>query len=232
MSGVSGSQCPICGGIEFDDHIVLWPELIATWALSPEEVDYINRQQGSSCRQCGGNIRSGALAKALCVFFNHNGNLDQLLVLPPSLRILEVNEAGTIHRRLERFPGHRYASFPQCDLMKMSFEDESFDLILHSDTLEHVEFPMKALLETKRVLARGGAAIFTVPIVVGRLSRSRHGLPHSFHGSPGMESTDLRVHTEFGADIWCMVLEAGFDQCRLISYQYPAGIAVMAVKQA
>jgi hypothetical protein len=38
------------------------------------------------------------------------------------------------------------------------------------------------------------------------------------------------VHTEFGSDIWCIVLDAGFSECRLISYQYPAGIAVLAVK--
>ena len=112
----------------------------------------------------------------------------------------------------------------------MSFEDESFDLIVHSDTLEHVKSPQKALQESKRVLAKGGAIIFTVPIVVGRLARSRYELSPAFHGAPDTKFAELQVHTEFGADTWCMIMEAGFSECRLISYQYPSGIAVVAIK--
>lgn len=230
MSMPISSPCPICGGIEFDDHQVLWPELIAAWELSPVETAYINLQQGSLCRQCGGNIRSGALAKAICSFLGHKGTLDQFLLQPSKLAILEVNEAGTLHSRLAQFSSHRFGSFPDCNLMEMSFPDESFDVVVHSDTLEHVECPLTALREIKRVLVGGGATIFTVPIIVGRLSRSRHGLPPAYHGAPGTESSDLCVRTEFGADLWCLIMEAGFGECRLVSYNYPSGIAVVATK--
>ena len=222
------SPCPICGGVEFDEHQVLWPELIAAWELSLAETAYINRQQGSLCRQCGGNVRSGALAKAICSFLGHKGTLDQFLLHPSKLAILEVNEAGTLNSRLAQFSSHRFGSFPDCNLMEMSFPDESFDLVVHSDTLEHVECPLTALREIKRVLVEGGATIFTVPIIVGRLSRSRHGLPPAYHGASGSESPDLCVQTEFGADLWCMIIEAGFSECRLVSYNYPSGIAVVA----
>ena len=224
------SPCPICGGIEFDDHQVLWPDLIAAWELSPAETAYINRQQGSLCRQCGGNIRSGALAKAICSFLRHEGTLDQLLLRPPICEILEVNEAGTLHSRLSQFSSHKFGSFPDCNLMEMTFADESFDLVVHSDTLEHVEYPLMALREIKRVLVGGGATVFTVPIIVGRLSRSRNGFPPSYHGASGSESPDLCVRTEFGADLWCMIMGAGFSECRLVSYNYPSGISVVAIK--
>lgn len=230
MSMPISSPCPICGGIEFDDHEVLWPTLIAAWELSPTETAYINRQQGSLCRQCGGNVRSGALAKAICSFLRHKGTLDQLLLHPPKFEILEVNEAGTLHSRLAQFSNHRFGTFPDCNLMEMSFPDESLDLVVHSDTLEHVECPSTALREIKRVLVRGGATVFTVPIIVGRLSRSRHGLPPAYHGASGSESPDLCVRTEFGADLWCMIMEVGFSECRLVSYNYPSGIAVVAIK--
>src|SRR5208282_3830755 len=42
-------------------------------------------------------------------------------------------------------------------------------LVIHSDTLEHVERPVRALEECRRVLAPGGRVCFTVPIIVGRL---------------------------------------------------------------
>jgi SAM-dependent methyltransferase len=44
-------------------------------------------------------------------------------------------------------------------------EDGSFDTILCSDVLEHLEEPGRALAEAFRVLAPGGAAIFSVPHV-------------------------------------------------------------------
>ena len=31
-----------------------------------------------------------------------------------------------------------------------------------------------------------------------------------------------------GADVWCQVLESGFDECRIVPYRYPAGIALIA----
>jgi hypothetical protein len=38
--------CCVCGGNKFDFVEVLWPELISDWELLPDEVDYVNRQQG------------------------------------------------------------------------------------------------------------------------------------------------------------------------------------------
>ena len=55
-----------------------------------------------------------------------------------------------------------------------------------------------------------GRCIFTVPIVVGRMSRTRTGLKNSYHGTPGQGGGDYIVHTEFGADVWRYVVEAGF----------------------
>jgi hypothetical protein len=70
--------------------------------------------------------------------------------------------------------------------------------------------------------------IFTTPIIVDRMSRSREGLPASYHGQPGIPAADQVVHTEFGADFWKTVFEAGFSQCNLYAFEYPAAIAVVA----
>ncbi len=58
----------------------------------------------------------------------------------------------------------------------------TFDIVVHSDTLEHVENPVHALAECRRVLKPGGALCFTVPIIVGRLTRNRKGLPPELPG--------------------------------------------------
>jgi SAM-dependent methyltransferase len=49
------------------------------------------------------------------------------------------------------------------DITALTFDDESFDLIVSSDVLEHVPLLDKAFKETARVLRPGGVHLFTVP---------------------------------------------------------------------
>lgn len=49
------------------------------------------------------------------------------------------------------------------NLEKMTFTDETFDLIITQDVFEHVMHPADAFREINRVLKPGGAHIFTMP---------------------------------------------------------------------
>lgn len=220
--------CAVCGAADYRDGEVLWQGLIDEWELSSEEAAYVNRQQGTQCVRCGANLRSIALAKALCASQGFEGTLDELIASAPVFSLLEVNDAGTLHGRLSQLSGHRLASYPEYDLMELALPDGELDLIVHSDTLEHVPDPMRALREMLRVLAPRGCAVFTVPIIVGRLGRSREGMAPSFHGNPSESASDLMVHTEYGADVWVDVLRAGFSSCELVPFSFPAGIAIIA----
>jgi SAM-dependent methyltransferase len=115
-------------------------------------------------------------------------------------------------------------------MQRMSFADSSIDVIIHSDTLEHVPDSKAALKESLRVLKPGGHLFYTVPIVIGRLTRTRHGLPRSYHGRPGVNRDDCIVQTEYGADFWCEIFEAGFRELRLTSLIFPASVAIHAIK--
>jgi len=112
----------------------------------------------------------------------------------------------------------------------MDFETASIDVIIHSDTLEHIPDPKAALKESWRILKEGGHLFYTVPIVVGRLTRTRHGLPPSHHGSAETTREDLKVQTEYGADFWCEIFEAGFRRVALTSLIFPASVAISATK--
>jgi len=69
-----------------------------------------------------------------------------------------------------------------------------------------------------------------VPIVVGCLTSSREGLAPSYHGSPGANREDFKVQTEYGADFWCEIFEAGFHEVTLTSLIFPAAVAIHAIK--
>ena len=171
-----------------------------------------------------------ALAEAIGRCIGHAGPLTGLANTAPvrDLRVLQINKILGLDAVLAALPRHRLASHPAIDIVALDFPDAAFDLVVHSDTLEHVVAPRHALAECRRVLAPGGFCCFTVPVVVGRMSRSRAGLPTSYHGAPGIELEDFRVHTEFGADVWTYVLEAGFSACELVALEYPGGLAIRA----
>jgi len=229
MSNIS--CCPVCGGKEFSKRSVLWPELISDWQLSPQEVEYIERQQGFSCNCCGNNLRSMALAAAIMNAYQFAGTLNEFVTskLANTLKVLEINESGGLSKILTKLPNYKLACYPEYDMNKLTFGSGSFDLVIHSDTLEHVSRPISGLMECYRILRSKGRCIFTVPIVVGRMTRSRERLKNSFHGAPGQNPKDYIVHTEFGADVWCYVASAGFSSIKIHNFEYPAGLAIEAV---
>ena len=229
-SNVRAIACAICGGNQFEDRAVLWPLLIAEWGLSLDEAAYIDRQQGRTCARCGANLRIIALARSLA---REWGAGPVLADFPASeragrLRVLEINGAQAITDVLRRMPQHKLINYPEHDMQALDIDDGTFDAVIHSDTLEHVPDPCAGLRECRRLLAPGGSLFFTVPIIVGRMTRNRDGLPPSYHGNVSESGEDFRVQTEFGADAWCMVMEAGFSEVSLTAVEYPCAIAITA----
>jgi 2-polyprenyl-3-methyl-5-hydroxy-6-metoxy-1,4-benzoquinol methylase len=208
---------------------VLWNELIAEWRLSPPEAEAIDRREGVRCTGCGASLRSMALASALVRTFGRTETLEELMSgVGANLRILEINEAGSLTPYLSRASGHRLVRYPEVDMHALPFPSGRFDLVVHSDTLEHVERPVRALEECRRVLVPGGYCAFTVPIVIGRLTLSREGMLPSFHGNPAVPDPAFTVRTEYGADAWGQAVEAGFAECRIIPYEGTSNVALVA----
>jgi SAM-dependent methyltransferase len=224
--------CTCCGSMELASHKVLWPELVREWRLSAYEVEYIDRQQGLQCQRCSSNLRTMALALAICRCYGHNGTFADFIseARTRRLRVLEINEAGGLTPFLSELPGHTIQRYPDVDMRHMPYPEHSYDLVVHSDTLEHVPNPIAALTECYRVLAPGGYCVFTIPVIVDRITRSRAGLPRSYHGSPGQRAADLAVETEYGCDAWAHLILAGFQECRLITPEFPSALAFVGAR--
>ena len=222
--------CVCCGSTEFVDRPILWQELIDTWRLSADEVAYINRQQGTACCRCESNMRSQALAAAMMDCAGYDGPFAAFVRTPTAqaLSVLEINTAGTLTPFLRQLAQHTLCVYPDANMMALPYADARFDMVVHSDTLEHVPDPVRGLRECARVLRPGGYCAFTVPIVIGRLTASRRGAPPSYHGA-ATNPADCLVHTEYGVDAWTQVIAAGFRECRIRALEYPAALALVGV---
>ena len=229
---LKNTTCPVCGSNRFRNTKVLWPELIHDWGLNEEETAYIDRQQGLACETCNNNLRSMVLAKAILSRLGETKTLKEIAgrFRHRNLKILEINEAGNLTPVLKLFPGHQLVTYPEAEMTKLNFNNDTWDLVVHSETLEHVHDPHAGLKECHRILKKGGACIFTVPIVVDRMTRSRNGLKASYHGDPTNPTEDYRVVTEFGADVWSYTIKSGFQSCRIHSMEFPGGLGLEAQK--
>jgi SAM-dependent methyltransferase len=251
-------RCPACGLTgEFVSKQVLWPELIAQWELSPQWVHWFDQREGCACAGCGSSLRSGQLARVITdevqTMTEASGTCLSNLFEDPrvqALRIAEINSAGTLHQFLSKCPNLRYSEYggtspgiPSESLMHLSYADSSFDLVVTSETLEHVPDIDVALSEVRRVLKPGGTHIFTVPVVWERAkTRQRayiqngtlvHALPPSYHGSRPEKETngDYLVFYEFGVDFVERCRGAEFDIRVVRDKENPALAVFIARKQ-
>lgn len=150
------------------------------------------------------------------------------------LRILEPSPGGPTFRKFKKECGMyvptRYHSgagtgavvegMLVADLEDLGFDDESFDIVITQDVLEHVFDPAAAFREIMRVLKPGGAHIFTVPYYplrdTVRRADPRSGsveclLPPIYHGDP-YDPKGALVVTEWGKDITSIIHAAsGMD---------------------
>lgn len=110
----------------------------------------------------------------------------------------------------EDIPPGEFKSGHRCEnLERLTFDDNTFDLVVTQDVLEHVLNPELAFKEISRVLRPDGAHVFTVPYYYWqktfiRARKTHHGMeylaPKIYHGNPIDENGSLVV-TEWGEEL-------------------------------
>lgn len=172
------------------------------------------------CNRCGSIPRERALMLAIERFY-------------PGWRKLIIHESspgnrGTSLRLAAECPGYFgsqfYPDLPagsterrwRCEnLEALTLSDESVDLHVTQDVLEHVFDPARVFEEVARTLKPGGAHVFTVPLVnKAAPSRRRarlaadgtiqHLEPPQYHGNP-IDSAGSLVTMDWGYDIGAFI---------------------------
>ncbi|HEY5138450.1 MAG TPA: class I SAM-dependent methyltransferase, partial [Methylococcales bacterium] len=181
------------------------------------------------CLNCGSIPRERALMLTIDSYF-------------PNWRSLTIHESSPDNRGasrrlsqecsqyipsqffLDKKPGSIVGNFRCENLETLTFADESIDLHITQDVLEHVFHPSIVFSEIARTLKPGGAHIFTVPIVnkhkpsklraqISDGGQISHLEPPIYHGNPINDDGSL-VTVDWGFDI-CRHI---FESCGLFTH--------------
>lgn len=235
-------HCDVCGRVRpmLYGRRIVPRRLEELWGLSPRLAEALARKESCICTACGAKLRCRRLARVVLDHYPVGnppapaGSLARWVEQPETqlLRVAEINRIDGLHEmllRLDHFeasdyqpgaePGALVEGVRSEDLTRLTYPDESFDLVLTSETLEHVPDLDGALAEIRRVLRPGGRHVFTVPVLPGTARTFARAVVE-----PDGRITDLAprichpggdwgypVFTELGTDLPDRLRLAGFE---------------------
>jgi SAM-dependent methyltransferase len=240
--------CSVCGAeskFVFNSWVIR-PEQVADEGC-PDVVLAYARRESLFCRLCCSSLRVRGIADVLLSLYGNGAKSIAEMVHQGDFRksdVAEINpigSMGSLHAFLAHLPHLAFSEYHSAerlgeivggarneDICRLTYADQSFDLVLTSEILEHVPNFRAALRETRRVLRPGGRHVFTVPVVASRaISVARaevgpegqivHQLPPMWHGrGRGLYrylpvSRSHLTFTEFGCDLTEHLRDAGFE---------------------
>jgi SAM-dependent methyltransferase len=217
-------KCPVCGAYGF----------AAGFAAKP-----MNLRETGLCSRCGATNRQRQMAYMIRQAFaavtgSPKPSLNEVARLEGFV-VYNTEAQGPVNDRLATMQGYLCSEYlgdayksgevidgiMHQDLTALSFPDESIDMVLSSDVLEHVPNPYRAHEEIRRVLRPGGSHIFTVPFhqhlflddVRARLDERGapiHLKEPIYHGDPVRPTEGVLVYTIFSVEMLVRLRNLGF----------------------
>ena len=211
-------------------------KLCQKWGTGKEFTEQMVKRENNFCTHCLSNYRIRSHARTILKVFNQKKISDFISFLKknPSFSIYETANYWVFrNRKIKKlknyivsefhpnFPfGEKIKGIRNENLEKLTFQKQSFDLVITGEVLEHVADLSKSLTEIYRILKIGGYHIFTTPVNYSikktrlRATKSKnnsvkHLLPPILHGND--VASGILAFRDFGADIDKIVKNHGFS---------------------
>jgi len=139
------------------------------------------------------------------------------------------NAVGSEYLGIDKSGGNYYSHLRHEDITQLSFDDNSLDVILSFDVIEHVPDIEKSLTEFIRCLKPGGIALITAPFVsnqyetivrakIGKDGKTEHLLEPEYHGNPTNPAMGSLCYYHFGWQLLDQLRSAGASATAVLSY--------------
>lgn len=191
------------------------------------------------CRECFASLRQRSLAIALLDhLFERTGiRHESIAALAVSglggLRLLDTDNFSAISNLFRRTPGYIRCSYLpdrpwgseiepnyyNINLENIDFDNQSFDIVLTSDVMEHVRNADTAHVEIQRILKPNGAYIFNVPydedseydiqLVDTTSAEDKYLCSPQYHGDP--LTGGILAYRIFGRDLIAKLSGLGYQ---------------------
>jgi len=228
------ARCPVCGSLTL--------------------ITGIGRSLRESCKcvRCKSTNRQRQVAYGICgavarITGTRIASLEDVARLK-DLAVYNTEAGRQIHDQLSGMPGYVCSEYfgPACrsgdmiggrmhqDLMALSFDDKSLDLVISSDVFEHIPDPYRAHREIHRVLKPGGSHVFTVPFYQTEFEDEDRTITDIrgntvlikdpvYHGDP-IRSEGALVHKIFSLEMLVKLRKVGFRTNMYKIYKPSSGI--------
>jgi SAM-dependent methyltransferase len=209
-------RCPVCGHFS----------VMRTIRTDLQIREYCN------CIICGAQNRQRQIAYVLSKRMGFSSLMG--LSKNSQVSIYNTESGGILHNILSRTKNYTCSEYfgPQYksgeivngvrheDLQQLSFENDSFDILISADVFEHIPDPYKAHTEIFRVLKPGGRHIFTVPFYQEQILDERRAIINEknevihlkeplYHCDP-LSSKGILVYNIFSLEMLIKMAEIGF----------------------
>ncbi len=242
----SRGYCPSCNhksiflfSVVLKDHLL---HIVSGWKSTDRYKARLLERENCLCSFCNANYRMRAHAASVLKLLGMASSAELITVLKNDSHFhvyetaaYNIFRANAFKKLLnyevsEYFEDAAFGSYVNGirneNLERLTFPDNTFDIVINSDVLEHVCDLGRALSEIRRVLKPGGFHVFTVPvdhelpqsverakIVDGRLN---HLMEPIMHGDP-MRREGILAFRDFGNDVLDYTSIDGFE-CKELKY--------------
>jgi len=185
------------------------------------------------CNRCGAIARNRHLAIVLCKLFaiEKPYSMKMFVENSKSLDIFEAQAKGPLNDYLKELKGYVCSEYDpdvqlgssiqngvRCeDLQNLTFNSETFDIVISQTVFEHILEPDLAWKEIARVLKPSGYHIFSIPFQNSQITERRVRMdngeivfikPKVYHNDGVRKSL---VYTDYGLDLLDHLKDFGFS---------------------
>lgn len=219
-----------------NDYENLLKKLMPKWDMGNDYIEQMIKRENEFCVNCRSVFRLRVHAKTILKLLKLSRLSDFISFLKenPSFMVYEAaNYSLFRNEKIKKIPNYLISEFhPKYpfgqkvngvrneNLEKLTFDNQSFDILITGEVLEHVSNLSKSLSEIHRVLKFGGYHIFTVPVnysmnrtrmrvVAEENGKITHLLPPAIHGDD--ITSGILGYRDFGRDIDNIIKEYGFS---------------------